>query len=89
MPHGLNIHFEKDGTAVLYHANNDATVHKTTLDGQILWTQKWSPQMGNYKPTDAVAPPDGERVVTAVEKALAARQAARSGGEEKQDATSE
>ena len=65
VPHGLNIHADKDGHAVLYHANNDATVHKTTLDGQILWTQKWTPQMGNYKPTDAVVPPAGDRVVVA------------------------
>jgi len=65
VPHGLNIHIDKDGHGVLYHANNDATVHKTTLDGQILWAQKWSPQMGNYKPTDAVVPPAGDRVVVA------------------------
>ncbi len=65
VPHGLNIHLEKDGTPVLYHANNDATVHKTTLDGRVIWTQKWSPQMGNYKPTDAVAPPASERVLVA------------------------
>ena len=65
VPHGLNIHVDKDGSPVLYHANNDATVHKTTLDGKVLWTQKWSPQMGNYKPTDAVAPPGGEKVLVA------------------------
>jgi hypothetical protein len=65
VPHGLNIDFDKDGHAVLYHANNDATVHKTTLDGHVLWTQKWAPQMGNYKPTDAVAPPGSDRVLIA------------------------
>src|SRR5208283_1365886 len=65
VPHGLNIHLGKDGKHVLYHANNAATVHKTTLEGDVLWTQKWSPQMGNYKPTDAVAPPDGDRVFVA------------------------
>ena len=65
VPHGLNIDVEKNGRAVLYHANNDATVHKTTLEGEVLWTQKWSPQMGNYKPTDAVAPPNGERLIVA------------------------
>jgi hypothetical protein len=64
-PHGLNIHVDKGGKAALYHANNDATVHKTTLDGQILWTQRWPPQMGNYKPTDAVVPPAGDCVVVA------------------------
>lgn len=65
VPHGLNIHVDRDGNAVLYHANNDATVHKTTLDGKVLWTQKWGPQMGNYKPTDAVAPPESDRVLVA------------------------
>lgn len=65
VPHGLNIHLEEDGRAVLYHANNDATVHKTTLEGDVLWTQKWTPQMGNYKPTDAVAPPKGDRLIVA------------------------
>jgi hypothetical protein len=65
VPHGLNIHVEKDGRAVLYHANNDATVHKTTLEGKVLWTQKWSAQMGNYKPTDAAAPPESDRVMVA------------------------
>jgi hypothetical protein len=65
VPHGLNIHIDKNGNAVLYHANNNATVHKTTLDGRILWTQKWTPQMGNYKPTDAVAQPSGERLFVA------------------------
>lgn len=65
VPHGLNIHLAAEGDPVLYHANNDATVHKTTLDGHILWTQKWSPQMGNYKPTDAVVPPLTERVLVA------------------------
>ena len=65
VPHGLNIHIDKDGSPVLYHANNDATVHKTTVEGQVLWTQKWPPQMGNYKPTDAVAPPGSDRVIIA------------------------
>ncbi len=65
VPHGLNIHVDPDGKPVLYHANNDATVHKTTLDGRVLWTQKWSEQMGNYKPTDAVVAPGADRVVVA------------------------
>ncbi len=65
VPHGLNIHAEKDGRLVLYHANNDATVHKTTLTGEILWTQKWTAQMGNYKPTDATVAPGTERLVVA------------------------
>jgi hypothetical protein len=65
VPHGLNIHVEQDGRVVLYHANNAATVHKSTLDGEILWTQKWPPQMGNYKPTDVVVPPGSDRVLVA------------------------
>ena len=64
-PHGLNIQVDKAGEAHLYHANNAATVHKTTLDGEIEWTQKWPPQMGNYKPTDAVVPPGSDRVLVA------------------------
>jgi hypothetical protein len=64
-PHGLSIAYETNDTPVLYHANNQATVHKTTIDGTVLWTQKWSPQMGNYKPTDAVAPPGGDQVFIA------------------------
>lgn len=65
VPHGLNIHTEKDGTACLDHANNNATVHKTLLDGHIVWTQAWSPQMGNYKPTDIVVPPGSSRAFVA------------------------
>ena len=64
-PHGLNIHVDADGKAHLYHANNAATVHKTTLDGEIEWTQKWSPQMGNYKPTDVLVPPNSKNVLVA------------------------
>ncbi len=65
VPHGLNIHTEKDGAVYLDHANNAATVHKTTLEGKIMWTQVWPPQMGNYKPTDAVVPPGSDRVFVA------------------------
>ena len=64
-PHGLSLHLDSPGQPVLYHANNAATVHKTTLDGRVLWTQKWPAQMGNYKPTDTVAPPGGDRVLVA------------------------
>ena len=64
-PHGLNIHVDAQGRAHLYHANNDATVHRTTLDGVIEWTRKWPDFMGKYKPTDAVVTPDGKRVLVA------------------------
>lgn len=64
-PHGLNIAVEKDGKRVLYHANNGATVHKTTTEGDVIWTQKWPAQMGNYKPTDVVVAPGSDRVLVA------------------------
>jgi hypothetical protein len=64
-PHGLNIEKTKDGQQSLYHANNAATVHKTTLEGEVLWTQRWTAQMGNYKPTDVVVAPGSDRVIVA------------------------
>ncbi|HWQ90343.1 MAG TPA: hypothetical protein VN673_01635, partial [Clostridia bacterium] len=64
-PHGLNIARDKDGAWVLYHANNAATVHKTTSEGHLLWSQKWPAQLGNYKPTDVVVPPGSDRVLVA------------------------
>jgi hypothetical protein len=65
VPHGLNVHMESDGAEVLYHANNNGTVLKTRLNGDPLWTQTWGPQMGNYKPTDAVVPPGDRNLVVA------------------------
>lgn len=65
VPHGLNIHTEKDGRTYLDHANNSARVHKTTLDGDIVWSQVWGPQMGNYKPTDVVVPPGSDKAFVA------------------------
>jgi hypothetical protein len=64
-PHGLNIHIGKDGHHFLYHANNDATVQKTSLAGDVLWSQKWPPAMGNYKPTDVVVPEGSDKVLVA------------------------
>lgn len=64
-PHGLNIHLTRGGERFLYHANNDATVQKTTLEGEVLWSQKWTPAMGNYKPTDVVVPEGMDRVLVA------------------------
>ncbi len=64
-PHGLNIQVDSQGKPHLYHANNDATVHKTTVDGTVEWTIKWPPFMGNYKPTDVAVPPGGGRVFVA------------------------
>ncbi len=65
VPHGLNIEFTPDGKAFLYHAHNEATIHQSTLDGTILWSRKWGPEMGAYKPTDTVVPPGSDQVVVA------------------------
>ncbi len=64
-PHGLSLHVDKDGKAHLYHANNNATVHKTTLDGAVEWTRQWPAFMGNYKPTDAIALPGSDNLLVA------------------------
>jgi hypothetical protein len=64
-PHGLSLQVDRSGVPHLYHANNDATVHKTTLDGTVEWTIKWPPFMGNYKPTDVVAPPNSDKIFVA------------------------
>ena len=37
VPHGIKVQMEADGKEYLYHANNAATVTKTTLDGAIVW----------------------------------------------------
>jgi len=65
VPHGLNIHTDATGKQYLYHANNAATIFKTTLEGEILWTQKWPAAMGNYHPTETVVTPDGQRLLVA------------------------
>ena len=63
VPHGIKVQREADGKEYLYHANNAATVTKTTLDGDIIWrsdmTAAWQ---GNksfwpFKPTDLLIPP--------------------------------
>ena len=38
VPHGLRIRTELDGNQYLYHSNNDAIVHKTYLNGTLIWT---------------------------------------------------
>ena len=63
VPHGIKVQQDADGNEYLYHANNAATVTKTTLDGQILWstdmTQAWSHNKTHwpFKPTDLVITP--------------------------------
>jgi DNA-binding beta-propeller fold protein YncE len=65
VPHGLSIQVEPDGKEVLYHANNNATVHKTALDGTVIWTRTWGAEMGNYKPTETLAGPAADRLFVA------------------------
>jgi hypothetical protein len=64
-PHGLTFALEAGGQGALYHANNDGTVHKTNLAGEILWTRKWPALMGNYRPTDIAVLPEGGRIMVA------------------------
>lgn len=67
-PHGLRIeHDEKQGKSFLYHANNNAKVMKTDLEGNIIWTadlsgwpkdpvmKKYTPQ--GIRPCDAIVEP--------------------------------
>jgi hypothetical protein len=65
VPHGLNIEIREDGKTLLYHAHNEALIHCTTLDGDIVWSQKWGAQMGNFKPTDVLVPAGSSRVLVA------------------------
>lgn len=61
-PHGLKLSTE-NGVEYLYHANNYAIVHKTTLDGTVVWSSNmsalWPEGNENYpfKPTDVLVPP--------------------------------
>jgi len=64
-PHGLSFAKEAGGPGVLYHANNDGTIHKTSLEGEVLWTRKWPAALGNYKPTDTAVLPGDSRVFVA------------------------
>lgn len=66
VPHGLRISYEADG-AFLYHANNGHVVHKTDLEGNVMWsnnvTAAWTgTPFWPCLPTDAVVPP-GSKVV--------------------------
>ena len=67
-PHGLRLSAE-GSDLYLYHANNDATLHKTTLDGKLLWTVKGAPTIDPAfqpnKPTWFAAPPGSKFVYMA------------------------
>ena len=68
VPHGLRLSIE-DGKPFLYHANNAATLHKTRLDGSIVWSIHGPPTKSKdflpNKPTWFAAPPDSEYVYMA------------------------
>ena len=63
IPHGIKVELEADGEEYLYHANNAATVTKTTLDGEIIWRTdmmaEWENEKAHwpFKPTDVMIPP--------------------------------
>ena len=53
VPHGLRAAFDDDGEMILYHANNEQSLHKITFDGDIIWSQseKPIPDQDSYNPT--------------------------------------
>lgn len=60
-PHGLKLS-EEDGVEYLYHANNQAIVAKTDMQGNIIWrvdmTKQWTgTDNWPFKPTDVLVPP--------------------------------
>ena len=59
-PHGLRAARE-DGAVVFYHANNAATLTKTSLEGDVIWQTIGTPNNDSafepYKPTWFAAPP--------------------------------
>jgi len=66
VPHGLEIQYE-NGTAFLYHSNNAHTVFKTTMSGDIVWTNNATAAWSNttywpYKPTWTIVPPGSQSV---------------------------
>lgn len=71
-PHGLRIEHDPVANAsFFYHANNEARVMKTTLDGEMLWTADFShweterPEYWPYTPTDAVVVPGTDLLLVA------------------------
>uniref|UniRef100_A0A7S4C079 Peptidylamidoglycolate lyase n=1 Tax=Chrysotila carterae TaxID=13221 RepID=A0A7S4C079_CHRCT len=67
-PHGLQLSLES-GEPVLYHANNGAALHKTTLDGYLIWSVHGPPgrnaSFQPYKPTWFATPPESKMVYLA------------------------
>jgi DNA-binding beta-propeller fold protein YncE len=69
VPHGLRLSEEPDGD-FLYHANNGHVVHKTDLEGLVVWsnnvTSAWTgTRFWPCLPTDAVVPPGSNIVYVA------------------------
>lgn len=65
VPHGLRLSLEYENEAsivrpYLYHANNEQTLHKTTLDGEIVWSRHGRP--GRHTIDGGVVEPDREEL---------------------------
>ena len=60
VPHGLRAAVEDDGMSVLYHANNEQALYKTSMEGDIIWSQRGQPNStytADFKPTWFAAQP--------------------------------
>jgi hypothetical protein len=65
VPHGLRAAVENNQT-VLYHANNQQALHKTTVDGDILWTVQGKPNPDeDFSPTWFASQPESPYVYLA------------------------
>jgi hypothetical protein len=67
-PHGLRLAVE-DGEPFLYHANNGMALHKTRLDGSLVWSVSGPPD-GNasylpFRPTWFATPPGSQYIYLA------------------------
>jgi len=64
-PHGLRL-AQEGSDLFLYHANNDAALHKTTIDGKLVWSISGPPTANPdflpNKPTWFAAPPGSKYV---------------------------
>jgi hypothetical protein len=72
-PHGLRVaHEGPDETPFLYHANNAQALHKTTMDGELVWSVQGPPVNATtgapflpFKPTWFATPPGSPYVFMA------------------------
>lgn len=60
VPHGLASREDNEEQVVLYHANNNQVIHKTTTDGTIIWSTARAPpnSTDSYSPTWLAAAPN-------------------------------